>query len=133
MYEEGKEGYGAMSDSEETPDDDEYYRSQKSRRQRRPHSARSRRRGSSSYWADAEDSYSCDSWFSRAGDQLPVKPKDPPKFKGGKSDVQDFLVQFNLIREYNQWSYRDAGFELASSLEEGGQKCDQQPSALQAV
>ena len=122
LYEGRREGDSTLyftSDSEPLPDEDAYYSPQKSRRQQRPHSARSRRRSSSSYWADQEDSYTRDPRSSRTADKPPLKPKDPPKYKGGKSDVQDFLVQFNLIREYNQWSYRDAGFELASSLEEG--------------
>ena len=32
---------------------------------------------------------------------------------------RDFLAQFELIKSYNKWSDEDAGFELASSLEEG--------------
>ena len=49
-----------------------------------------------------------------------MKPKKgPPKYKGVKSDVKDFLAQFELIKAYNKWSDEDAGFELASSLEEG--------------
>ncbi len=42
--------------------------------------------------------------------------KEPPKYNG-KSDVNDFLSQFEILCTYNRWTYADQGQELACSLE----------------
>ena len=84
----------------------------------RPQSVRDCQRSSSSYCTDMEDSYPCDPRSPQPWHRSPKRTKEPPKYQEGKSDVEDFLVQFNLVCKCNEWSYRDAGFELASSLEE---------------
>ena len=81
------------------------------------HQTRSHQMENAPYWNDSAVSPSYNPML------YPMKftkpKKDPPKYKGGKSDVKDFLAQFELIMAYNKWSDEDAGFELASSLEEG--------------
>ena len=71
----------------------------------------------SSSWPDSENSP-----FTTRPHQpqfrSPRRIKEPPKFKGGKSDVKNFLTQFDIVSIYNQWTYTEAGFELATSLEE---------------
>ena len=104
----------SFSDSEDSVSQDSDLTYQKARKSRK---ARDSRHRAPARWHDSEDNQSFRSWPSMRRSKS--TRKDPPRFKGGKSDVHDFLVQFDLVCEYNEWSYRDAGFELASSLEKG--------------
>ena len=101
----------SFSDSEDSVSQDSHLTYRKAKKSRK---ARDSRHSDPARWRDSDDNRS---WPSTRRSK-PTR-KDPPRFKGGKSDVHDFLVQFDLVCEYNEWSYRDAGFELASSLEEG--------------
>ena len=59
----------------------------------------------------------------------PSHIREPPKFTG-KTDVPDFLSQFELVRKYNRWSKYDAGFELTCSLDEDARElCSTLPEA----
>ena len=59
----------------------------------------------------------------------PFRIREPPKFTG-KTDVHDFLSQFELVRKYNRWSECDAWFELACSLDEDARElCSTLPEA----
>ena len=64
-----------------------------------------------------------------SSNRKPSRIREPPKFTG-KTDVHDFLSQFELVRKYNRWSEYDAGFELACSLDEDARElCSTLPEA----
>ena len=106
----------SLSDSEAPFESSLHPRFQRSQRSQ---SARDNQQSPSSHWTDAEDSSPFNPRFPQPWSRPLRRTKEPPKFKGGKSDVQNFLTQFNIVSVYNKWTYTEAGFELASSLEEG--------------
>jgi hypothetical protein len=43
------------------------------------------------------------------------REREPPKYNG-KNDIRDYLIQFEMIAEINEWDNEECGLHLATSL-----------------
>ena len=52
----------------------------------------------------------------------------PSSFGGGEGKLRDHMCQFDILADYNNWSYREKGANLAMSLKDGAQQVLQELS-----
>ena len=56
------------------------------------------------------------------GNRNQRKQKEPDKFEGDKVEWADFIVHFDMVARWNDWTYAEKGFQLATCLRSKDQK-----------
>ena len=60
--------------------------------------------------------------LAETGDRFRQKQNKPDKFDGDKIEWADFITHFNVVVQWNDWSYSEKGLQLATCLRGKAQK-----------
>ena len=66
--------------------------------------------------------------FGNNSSSILRRERIPFSFGGGEGKLRDHMLQFDIVADWNDWSYREKGANLAMSLKDGAQEVLQELS-----